>query len=490
VLSKINYKPMIPLWVIGIIYILPILLTNSSYYDDIGRSVYGYFSWGIDGRPLSDFIFKTLDLGAPATDISPFPQIISMLIMTSLCYLMHRYLNPDHRYGWLVFTPIFLSPFFIQNFAFRFDSLSMSLSVAISAIPLFFMKSGKIKLFAYSAICVFSSLCLYQASLSVFVAVVCFHVIFSIKKEEDSYKTILESIVATAGMAVGYLFYLKIIIPIFVTSDYANGYNQIIGNVDELKGNILITVNILRSFFAGFIAKVFLFVFLLSLFGLMVLIIKVYKSEGNLANKAVKLMLIILSIGVMMLCIPGPGLALKGMPTGPRVFIGFGFAISLMFALISFISKRHQSKLNSIYCIIIVISFSYMATFSNAMKSQDRLTDRIINGITNDINKVGNKEVKTITIDGNSPYSAAADKAIQKFPLLKQIIPSYFDGPLAWGIVKMTEIYSGKDQPSPPRQNEIISTICNMQLVTDAGLYKTYFNKGDLVVSFTDRDCK
>ncbi|MEC9607530.1 MULTISPECIES: glucosyltransferase domain-containing protein [Escherichia] len=488
-LSKINHKAIYSLWIIGFLYILPLLITNSPYYDDLGRTVYGYFSWGIDGRPLSDLIFKFLDLGSPATDIAPLPQILAIIIMSTLCYFIHAQLNPEHRLGWLVFTPIFLSPFFIQNLAFRFDSLTMSLSVATASFPLFFMGKEKVITFAASALCVFISLSLYQASLSVFIAVVCIYTLFSIKKGRDPYKILAEDIIAILGMTAGYLIYSKLIVPFFVTSDYANAYNQMISSMGDLKNNILITLDVLKSYFTGIIAFIFIIICLLATIGLTKLLIITYNSKFSSIRKFVSLLLIVASLAVILLCIPGPGLALKSMPIGPRVFVGFGFFVATLLSLISFISDRYKEKLNFIYCLLAVVSFSYMATFANAMKSQDKLADRIIYGVTNDIVTIGYNIVKTITIDGKSLYTPIASKAIEKSPLMKQIIPSYFDGPLAWGIVKMTEIYSGKEQPTPTRQNEIISDVCKMQLITDAGLYKTYFRDGDLVVSFAFRNC-
>lgn len=486
-LNKYNFKSIIPLWVIGIFYILPILITNNLYYDDIGRSIYGYFSWGIDGRPLADLFFSIINLGSPATDIAPYPQIVSILMMTTLCYFMHKALNPDRKLGWLLFTPIFLSPFFIQNLAFRFDSLTMTLSIAIAALPLFFMKKGNLKLLTVSAFSVFASLSLYQASLSVFAAVICLYVLFSIKDSVSPYVLLREIVIAMLGMMIGYLGYSNLIIPVFVTSEYANSYNQIISSASELKINIDITINILHSFFTGWMAKIFIIIFSLSFFGLIAVLVKILRTKKPIAQRITSAILFIISLVVILVCIPGPSIALKSMPVGPRVFIGFGFAISASLVLISFITDK--SKLNAIYGALIVISFSYMATFTNAMKSQDRMTDRIIYGVTNDIIKIGYNNVKTITIDSKPLYTPIADKSIQKFPLMGQMIPSYFDGNLAWGVVRMIEIYSGKDQPTQVTQNELISKICEMNLITDAGLYKTYYLDGNLVVSFSFRKC-
>lgn len=134
------FKEIRPILMVAFLYATPILLLNNMYYDDIGRSIYGYFSWGIDGRPLSDVIMKMLILGSPATDISPYPQIICLIIMSLLCYMMHKQFNPSQKFGWICFTPVFLSPFFIQNIAFKFDSLVMSLSVILAFLPIVFLK--------------------------------------------------------------------------------------------------------------------------------------------------------------------------------------------------------------------------------------------------------------------------------------------------------------------------------------------------------------
>ncbi|WPU25013.1 glucosyltransferase domain-containing protein [Cedecea neteri] len=491
--NKINKNHIYMLWAISFLYILPILITNSSYYDDIGRSVYGYFSWGIDGRPLSDAIFSTLDLGYPATDIAPFPQIMSVFLLSTLCYFIHLYLNPNHKFGWLIFTPIFLSPFFIQNLSFRFDSLTMSLSLISAAIPLFFMRGKKTTLLFVSVISVLTSLCIYQASLSAFVAIVCLYVIFSIKNSCNSYEIIKTSVITFIGMLIGYAIYLKIIIPVFLTSDYATTYNHMISSADDFTHNISLTLDVLGSFFTGYIAYIFLAIVTLSLLGLVKVIKNSYLSGKNKLDRAFRMLIIALIIILMFLCIPGPGLALKQMPLGPRVFIGFGFSISLLLSLISFISEKHQAKFNIIPCILIAISFSYIGTFSNAVKSQDRLTERVIDGVINDITKIGYGDVKTITIDGRLPYSPTAYKATNKLPLLKSLVPSYFDGPLAWGVVKMVDLYAGKDQPAPQRTTEIISDICSMRLITDAGLYRTYYKEGDFVLSFSsyeESNCK
>lgn len=54
-----------------VLYVLPIILTGRLYIDDLGRTLYGYSGWGLNGRPLSDAIMQTMSLGGELLDLSP-----------------------------------------------------------------------------------------------------------------------------------------------------------------------------------------------------------------------------------------------------------------------------------------------------------------------------------------------------------------------------------------------------------------------------------
>lgn len=488
-LRKFDHKALYTLWILGILYLLPILLINSPYYDDIGRSVYGYFSWGIDGRPLSDLAFALLNMGGPATNIAPFPQILGILILTSICYLLHLKLNPEHKMGWLIFTPIFLSPFFVQNLAFQFDSLTMALSVAFACIPILVVGKGWLKLFLCAFICVVIALCFYQAALSAFIAVICLYVIFELNKHTPPLKLFSDISAAAVGMTVGYVIYAKMIVPIFVTSDYANGYNQLIGGLDDLIANINLTETVLKSFLTGFVGKIYLVVFTFALMSVLLMTGRMLKQANGASVKCINILLMVLALFTLLVCIPGPGLALKNVPIGPRVFIGFGFFVTGVLAVSSFMVPNRAHLTNILSIILCIVSFSFIATFANATKSQDRLTEKVINEISAEIYKVGVDNVKTITVAGQMLYTPVADKAIIKFPLMRQLIPDYFNGPLAWGVVKMTEFHIGRPQPPVARQQELINGICTMKEIANGGLYKIFYKDGDMVVSFLFTKC-
>ncbi len=488
-IKEFSFKGALPVIIMAIIYGLPIIITNSLYYDDIGRSIYGYLSWGIDGRPLSDWLIWTLGVGSPATDISPLPQILCLLIMALACYGMHLFLNPENRLGWLCFTPIFMSPFFIQNIAFKFDSLPMAASVILAILPLAFIGQRKSTLLIASTICVILSLSLYQASLSALVATCGLYALVSIRQQKELKEIIFNILLIALGLVIGYVIYSGIVIPYFVTSSYAISYNKPIGlsNIALLWDNIETSRHILKKYFIGNMVLFYTPIFVLSFVGLCSLIFKNSLCYPRIYEKIVSLLLIVISIIVILVSIPGPSVLLQQMPVGPRVFIGFGFALSCMFLFASWCSNRNLFLL--VISLPLIAMFAYMATFSNAMKSQDRMTDYLVSNLSRDIQDIGLGRVETITIDGNVFYTPMADKARLKFPLMSQLIPTYFDGKLAWGPIKMMEFYASKPQPTQDRQDEIISNICSMSVIKETGLYKILLKDGDLVVSFNHRNC-
>ncbi|HCD4604227.1 TPA: hypothetical protein NBR17_004811, partial [Enterobacter hormaechei] len=71
-------------YIAGLVYILPIIIAGRMFNDDIGRATEGYTKWGVNGRPLSDWIMEGLSFGFPISNLSPFTIIIALLI-TVLC---------------------------------------------------------------------------------------------------------------------------------------------------------------------------------------------------------------------------------------------------------------------------------------------------------------------------------------------------------------------------------------------------------------------
>ena len=75
---------LITLLALCFLYILPIILADRMYGDDILRSQQGYTNWDINGRPLADLMMKGLFLfGDNIADISPLPLILGVILFSA-----------------------------------------------------------------------------------------------------------------------------------------------------------------------------------------------------------------------------------------------------------------------------------------------------------------------------------------------------------------------------------------------------------------------
>lgn len=115
------------------IYIIPIMIADVYYHDDLARSFYGATSWNGDGRPIAELIIVILSLGKPIVDLAPFNLILGIII---LCFSLSLYSEIKMRgitkyEVMLCLCLILIQPFSMQALSYRYDSVFML--VALSA---------------------------------------------------------------------------------------------------------------------------------------------------------------------------------------------------------------------------------------------------------------------------------------------------------------------------------------------------------------------
>ena len=93
----INY---LLLSMLSLLYILPIVLINLYFKDDLGWSLRGSIGLKGDGRPLGEYLVLTLCGGEPVTDTAPLPLVLAVLFLsytlilyarTNLDFISNRY---------------------------------------------------------------------------------------------------------------------------------------------------------------------------------------------------------------------------------------------------------------------------------------------------------------------------------------------------------------------------------------------------------------
>ena len=81
-LQSIYTRVFIILFVFSTFYVLPIILFNTWFNDDLGITLYGVTGLNGDGRPLGQLLSDFLSGGGIVADIGPLPLLCSILILS------------------------------------------------------------------------------------------------------------------------------------------------------------------------------------------------------------------------------------------------------------------------------------------------------------------------------------------------------------------------------------------------------------------------
>ena len=167
------------------IYILPVLLADRPYQDDLTRSLRGVTGWTNDGRPLTEAFLKWLCGGFPVGDISPLPLILSVVFLsyTLTLYVKRNLPDSDSLYPFLyVGLAVIANPFMLSTFSFQFDCFTMIISLCAAFIPYLLPDNCALwKTFSLSGLMCLLMLVTYQPCSGVYICLCMLELLFMIQ---------------------------------------------------------------------------------------------------------------------------------------------------------------------------------------------------------------------------------------------------------------------------------------------------------------------
>lgn len=406
---------------IGVIFTLPIFMANVYYVDDLMRASTGILGWVTLGRPLTDITFQALSASSKAVDIFPLGLIFSVVALsTSSIVLIVTSGIRKTLINALVFSLIWFNPMMLQNLSYRFDSLSMSLSMLCCTLASYLVFKKNSFLVVFSILFLICSLSLYQPSIFIFLS--CFSVIILCKILNQDFVLndfLLSLMKIIISFLLAYFLYTKFILPYI---SFASTRSELIFESPRPLEHI---INYLKAIFkqleslydSGY--KAFLILLPASIIiGAITIIKSSIGTEKIKLSLTMKLLILILSPFACFFLTFMPTAILKETITAPRVFMSFGFIICCSLIMIS--------KLRTVFSVVFLLyaiptlglSFSY----GNALKQQNDYDDITALEISREINKANESAI--IYGINNSPL--IVQKIIENKPFLKYIIsPSY-----------------------------------------------------------------
>ena len=154
------------IWGVALHLIALFALFRADFYynDDLKTSVMD-MSWDHNSRYFATFVLNTLStLGKGAIDASPLLQILGVVfVVFSAMILLYLIRRKFDLLGIIASLPLGLSPHFLQNLSYKFESLFMCIALFLAVLPFLFKENKRV-------FCVVSVLCLllmfmsYQAA--------------------------------------------------------------------------------------------------------------------------------------------------------------------------------------------------------------------------------------------------------------------------------------------------------------------------------------
>ncbi|XUA17424.1 glucosyltransferase domain-containing protein [Citrobacter sp. OP27] len=408
--------------VLSIIYILPLLVANFYYIDDVSRSVGGYARWLDNGRPLAEWIILTMGFGG-VIDIAPAPLILCAVAMITAGFYLSKKIGVNRKTSAILISlSILCSPFYIQNLSYRYDAFTMGLSVssAIVAASMLLEDLSKKKI-VLSVMLITAMLSLYQASVNAYIGIVCFCSIINLNK--SGIKAFISYVaISVAALFLGMILYKFLVAEVFVSGGYSVSHSETVNistsSLPIIYKNIDTFLNVFRSTFNGWFGTVFLLSFILAAMSATVNSILNAKSKTTVI---VNIFFVTCSLATLIFSIIGMMFILSHPVFYPRVFIGF---IAVMVFIIYNTSTALNGRLVIIPALVIACSFLQMYSYGNALSAQKQKEDFIFSMMAQDIVK-HNGGINKIRFNGTVTMPPTAELIANRFGIMKHIIPTY-----------------------------------------------------------------
>ncbi|MBJ9975814.1 glucosyltransferase domain-containing protein [Pseudomonas sp. S75] len=196
------------------LHLLPLILVDYAYIDDIWRSQTASItngsadSWVVQGRVLTEVLHLLLGFSAAGPNLFPLPLLLAWpLIAAALARLaMHYYPQPRLTHV-LVVLPLWFNPFFLQNLSYQYDAPAMGLALAACAWAIALGAKGW-RSWWLGGLLIGVACSLYQVSINVYVGLTCLEIMRRVV-EGSRAVDVFKHLVARAGQFLaGCVIYL------------------------------------------------------------------------------------------------------------------------------------------------------------------------------------------------------------------------------------------------------------------------------------------
>lgn len=472
--------------VLSILYVLPIILANTYFIDDLNRTVAGY-NWNHDGRYLSSIIMHLLSFQLDVVySLYPFSTMISAVVLSLSGFIISYSVGVRKKIMLLIGSLLLTTcPFLLEILSYRFDCIPISLSILFITIPfLFYQNKGWF--FGVSIVSVFLSLALYQTSSLSYCIILCFFLIKDVWKEH--YKTAaIKMLLAAAGFVLGFFSY-KVVLYFLNLKLLEDRRAEFIFFDDNLKILLKERFYSMTDLVKQLMFSSYRFVFYILLFVSVLSLVIYFKNNfKTLFNKHLiyKTIITIILIFCILVFMAGVNMFIYEPRWVPRAMIGWAVGIyALYFAITLSGNYRNTIALVS-FVPFVYYSFLISSQLGMYLKNQDEFSDYIINLVSPKLLEYG--RVKVVVNGVNKAAYRNSTVNYNTMPIIYQLAPIYENNGWMWGIKRLNKFdnisseYIGGEERLKVIENK------NTYPIVDKNIYYTLRVKEDVAIIDFDR---
>jgi len=453
-----------------LLILLPILLADRPWNDDLARAASGSFGWNNNGRHLANYLMKVLALGGSRLfDLSPLPQLIAIgLLSLAGVLIAQRFAISSLLAAVLIALPLGAQPFFLENLAFQFDAGIMALAMLMALWPILRPRQG-VAGFLLGGLALLACLLLYQPAINVFLEIALLEFVLLVFEPGALGRACRGLLLRLALAALIMLIYRTAIHASLDDWILAHSRTVSLTELPAIVGNLRLFLDFIQSGFTSrsgtLILVLGLAVPVLALPGLMQAIHSHASSKSRWGWAAVVLALPVMAV----LAAFGPMLLLEQPVLMPRVLIGVGAVICAALVLLYRAtegrpaSRRAATVVATSFAVIFAV---HAAAFGNAAKAQADYERTLATTIAEGLRVMEHGvAVETLIVDGSVGRSPLTEHAASQLPVLRQLILPYlhhgdfhtrhFLKPFVHESAQTPAIISAEDAPVPASAHSI-----------------------------------
>lgn len=398
------------------LYILPLITSNLHYRDDYVRVLRGN-DWDILGRRFTDFTMYFLSINFNAIlNISPLNYILSILILSlTMAHFIQKVEIRKSLFSHIALSFIILSPFYLQNLSYQYDSFPMSFSVCLILLA-YTQNWHTVKGFIIALALIAGAASFFQPATNIYPVLIIGGFLLSLKDNNTSNKIktlFLGAITYLSGLIV-YFVWLK-----FINSVAQTDRSKLIDlNVDSISTQLHLVIDLFKIVSSSLIYSP---LFLLFTIGLLLFIIHIsiliYTIKG-VVSKA----LVAASPFAMVFFIWGPFILLEEAFSEARVFMSLGAIMSIIgFSMIKFLDRKIVFK-GIFFSLVVLNCLSMMYIYVNLAKEDDAFNDQLATSVAYDINSRPELfDLKSVYINSYPPRTPNSKIVLNNIPFLEYI---------------------------------------------------------------------